>query len=224
MSQTDPWHQTTGDPWTQFRANPRSHGTFPIFEWNEDSSSSSKTETDKVYHSSARLSGEEGLLIDTGSLGHVQGLKFVERQTADAAQHGNHTQWKNLDKIKTMSGIGEGVEHCTRSAKVFGCVAEGDVIEYEAPVLEGTGAEVPPLYGLEPMARDNVYFGTRTGVMHRIPEGTDDQIVFPPGTKTIKCSKAKSGHWMLPISKWNAKKSETVKAYPAATAEGRKFQ
>ena len=123
-----------------------------------------------------------------------------------------------------MSGIGEGVEHCTRSAKIFGCVAEGNVIEYEAPVLEGTGSGVPPLYGLEPMARDNVYFGTRTGVMHRIPEGSDHLITFPPGTTTIKCTKAESGHLLLPISKWNAKKTEAITAYPAAAAEGRGFQ
>ena len=84
---SDPWHGGAGDPWTQYNAGARSHGTFPIFEWNETHSANLTETADKVYHSSARLSGEEGLLIDTGSLGHVQGLKFVERQTADAAHH-----------------------------------------------------------------------------------------------------------------------------------------
>ena len=108
---------------------------------------------------------------------------------------------------------------------MYGCVAEGHVIAYEAPVLEGNGSGVPPLYGLEPMARDNTYFGTRTGVLHQIPEGTDDLIIFPPGTKTMKLARAKSGHWLLPISKCSAKKSDVVKAYPSVHAGERvKFQ
>ena len=102
-----------------------------------------------------------------------------------------------------MSGVGKGVQQCTREALIHGVVAEGYLITYQAPVLEESGKAVPGLYGLDPMADRNTYVGTATGKLHMIPPGTDDQIIWPKGTKTLSCVKSRSGHWMLPISKWD---------------------
>ena len=52
------------------------------------------------------------------------------------------------------------------------------------------------------MAAMGTYFGTRTGVMAMVPEGKDDQIKWPHGTRFMQCRKAPSGHWLLMVSCW----------------------
>ena len=69
-------------------------------------------------------------------------------------------------------------------------------------------SEVPPLLGLTTMARNDVYFGTNLGRFVMIPPGTDDQIIWPKGTKTLQMVKAPSGHWLLTVSGWSKAKEE----------------
>jgi len=82
---------------------------FPVFEWEEDA----KTTLETVYtHSEATLEGEEeGILVDTGSRGNLTGLDFITRQTNQSQKRGLTTQWVNLEKPKTMGGVGKGVEN-----------------------------------------------------------------------------------------------------------------
>ena len=64
---------------------------------------------------------------------------------------------------------------------------------------------VPPLYGLKSMAAENVYMGTRSGVMALVPDGKEEEIKWPAGTKFRQCKKAPSGHWMLTFNHWKDK-------------------
>ena len=193
------------EPWSMYKGN--AAATFAVFEWDEECKSTPSTDAEPISvfnHSATRLSEhEEGLLVDTGSRFNITGGDLVERQSSQSSEHGLVTQWKELKEPRLMSGVGKGVQQCTREALIHGVVAEGDLITYKAPVLEESGKAVPGLYGLDPMADRNTYVGTATGKLHMIPPGTDDQIIWPKGTKTLSCVKSRSGHWMLPISKWD---------------------
>jgi len=141
--------------------------------------------------------------VDTGSKGSLTGGAFVARQSK-AAPKGHPTKWKRLDKPKVLSGVGDGTKQCTWSATVHGVDKMGKVCSYTAPVIDpdsGTDepSAVPPLYGLIPMAERNTFMGTRHGVLHEVPEGMEDQIVWPKGTIHRRCIKAPSGHWMIPL-------------------------
>ena len=151
-------------------------------------------------HSATRLEGEEGLLIDTGSKDNLTGRDFVERQTYQAGQHGYKTTLRKLTKPNILAEVCKGQEECTDIATVRGIVQTGDVVEYQAPVLRGAASAVPPLYGLEPMAQRNTYFGTRSGAQHEVPFDREHSIQWPEGTVHRQCTKARSGHWCLQVS------------------------
>ena len=142
-------------------------------------------------HASTRLpDGKEGLLIDTGSRGSLTGGAFIARQSK-AAPKGHPTKWERLDKPKLLSGVGDGTKKCTWSATVHGVDRKGYVVSYTAPVIDadddGELSAVPPLYGLFPMAERNTFMGTRAGVLHEVPEGMEDQIIWPKGTIHRRC-------------------------------------
>ena len=155
----------------------------------------------------------EGLLADTGAVKNVQGLDFVKRQTVDAAKNGYKTQWEKLDKEQHMSGVGDNAKTCTHQATITGVLPNGQVMKYSAPVIPGEESPVPPLYGLDSMAADNTFFDTRHGKLAMVPDGKENEIVWPKGTTFIQMVKAPSGHWLVPISSWSVKKQTTVKTF-----------
>ncbi len=194
-----------------------------MFEWDEDAQSD--LEHQSVYnHTEAKISDEEdGLLVDTGARRNLTGRNLVDRQSCTAQRHGYKTTWTTLDQPRRMSGVGKGAQIAHRAATIHGVVGEGDQISYSAPVLEEEGAEVPALYGLDPMAARNTYVGTRTGRLHMIPEGKDDEIIWPKGTRVIECKKARPGHWMIPISRWHKlkrKKDKVTEAFAVSADKG----
>ena len=114
-----------------------------------------------------------------------------------------------MAKPKRMSGVGKGAQVATRMATTHGVVSVGQVISYTAPVLENDeGAEVPALCGLEPLAERITYVGTASGELHMVPDGHEDKTRWLDGTKTMVCVKSRSGHWMIPISKWDLLKKK----------------
>ena len=68
------------------------------------------------------------------------------------------------------------------------------------------------------MAKNNVYFGTRKGTFTMIPEGSDDKIVWPPGTRHFQCQKAPSGHWLLTASAWIQASTSRPVSKPSSSA------
>ena len=200
---------------------------YPVFEWNEDSdteAAGSPQPADVVKasafnHSTTRIPGKEGLLVDTGAVDNLTGADFVVRQSAAAAQRGLPTQWEILRKPKRMSGVGDGTKLCTHQATVHGAIAGGALTSYTAPVIPGTPSPTPPLYGLRSMAAENTYFGTRTGLMALVPVEEEDQIVWPPGTRFLQCEAAPSGHWLLVMSEWNdnhGPQTQVTQAFPVS--------
>ena len=53
------------------------------------------------------------------------------------------------------------------------------------------------------MAAENVYMGTRNGLLALVPPEKSDEIVWPAGTRFRQCEKAPSGHWILVTSHWD---------------------
>ena len=167
--------------------------------------------------------------MDCGAVDNLTGLDSVKRQSLLAITNGFETQWEILAKPKSMSGVGDAAKTCTHQATVYGCLESGDIMTYSAPVIPNSDngtSPIPSLYGLNSMAKENTYMGMRKGLMAMIPEGTDDQIVWPKGTRFIQCQKAPSGHWFIITSCWHKRKpsstsstAQTFTAVPGKAAE-----
>ena len=183
---------------------------FPVFSWEEEDYTEMIVQTgpdthSKAYnHSATRIPGVEGLLLDTGAFDNLSGDGPIQRQAEIAREHGHQVEWHKLPKTKNVSGVGGAAKSCTHKASVPGILENGMKINYHTPVIPDS--EVPSLYGLDAMAKTNTYVGTKTGKLAMIPNGTDDQIIWPPGTTFIQCRKAPSQHWILTTSNWSRAK------------------
>ena len=166
--------------------------------------------TPSYNHSGTRLSGnKEGLLVDTGAVQNLTGGDFVARVSVIAEANGRKTSWHPMTKVKHVSGVGDAAKACYYKANVPGMMKNGREIRYVAPVISGEPSPCPPLYGLDSMKQTNTYMGTKYGRLAMVPEGSDDQIIWPEGTEFIQCEASPSGHWMIVITDWGSRASSS---------------
>ena len=104
---------------------------------------------------------------------------------------------------KTVTGVGDTAKRCVKQARVPGVLANGRMVRYTTPVVDGHPSPLPGLYGLRSMAQDRTYFGTHNGLMIMVPPGTDKEIQWPRGTTFNQCEPAPSGHWIMTTSNWH---------------------
>ena len=155
---------------------------FETFEWEETDgaeanspSIGSASSAWVTYHTNTRPPGQEALLVDTGAVHNLTGQDSIERQTQAAMKHGLKTTWNRIPgKGNKFSGIGESAKTATQTATVYGVLANGDSIQYEAPVIPpgelGETSPAPPLYVLDSMTKENVAMNMRTSLMF-FPQG-----------------------------------------------------
>jgi hypothetical protein len=180
---------------------------YPVFEWEEDTILPTSDLDRKLVatnqlsysHGATRIPGKEGILPDTGAVHNLQSVSFVKRQGELAAPYGSAVQWQQLRRPKQVAGVGDAAKPCTHQAVVPGRLKTGARIHYAAPVIGGN-SDIPALYGLDSMASENTFMGTRNGLMARVPDGQEDAIIWPAGTRFDQCERAPSGHWLLIIS------------------------
>ena len=136
-----------------------------------------------------QIPGHIGLLVDTGTVQNLTGQGFI-----DAAPHNMkkfiyaEPLWIKLDTPKSISGVGNDGTNCYKAARIAGATANGDILKYQAPVIHSTSVQdksydTQGLYGLHDMRASNVYVGTRRDVLVRVPEGQEQNIVWPAGTE-----------------------------------------
>ena len=129
-------------------------------------------------------------------------MHVARRQEELARAAGFQAEWSPLPKPKEVSGVGDKAKTCREQVKMPGVLANGDLIRYNTPVVEGSPSPLPGLWGLLPMARENTYFGTANGLMAMIPAGSDNLIKWPAGTRFNQTERAPSGHWVMTTTNW----------------------
>ncbi len=178
---------------------------YPVFSWEEDYIAPTMSPAvDELpitcLHSATCIDGHEGLMPDTGAVGDLSGSTFIQRQDLEASKHGYRVEWQDLPRPQGVSGVGGRDAVCTKRAIVPGKLVNGALIKSCPAVIPDS--TVPPLRGLDTMACLNVYFGTKFGKFIMVPEGKDEEIVWPEGAEIIDMVKAPSGHWLLTVSAW----------------------
>ena len=213
--------------WNQRGPRPeRSSGAFPTFVWDEPDPCRQVTgdwepltprTAEECFHASTRIPGLEGVMPDTGAVNCLTGSEWVDRMETLVAFFGYKVLWQMLQIPQNVSGVGDRAKTCTQRAVVPIGLENGDLSMYCPSVIPQSG--VPPLLGLRTMAALHVYFGTELGQFIMVPKGTDDQIVWPAGTKIIQCKRAPSGHWLLIASAFAKKETDGATA-PASSSSG----
>ena len=112
------------DPWAASRQE-----YYPVFEWEEEDPFDDNTETrggnaacvpgppNPTYHTQTMLPDGEGLLVDTGAVDNLTGFDFVARQSKASERHGLNTKLLQLDRPKSLSGIGDAAKRATHAVE-----------------------------------------------------------------------------------------------------------
>ena len=175
-------------------------------------------------HLAVRIPGKEGILPDTGAVFNLSGPDFIRRMELLAARHGMKVRWQKLKQPKSVGGVGDSARACTHQAIVPGFTSAGRRIDYITPVIGGGSGGVPGLWGLNDMAARNTYFGTASGRLAMIPEGTDHLIQWPIGTSFTDMERAPSGDWLVIISHFEQAQQESQQMFPAVHLDGEAAQ
>ena len=162
---------------------------------------SSQKDDTTTYHSKAHLpSNDEGLLIDPGAFDNLTGSEWAERQGALAREHGREPRYYNLPKALRVQGVGKEAQETTLAVQMPGQLEMGQSIDFTAPVIPGWGG--PALCGLKSLAANSAIMDCRPSEQ-KLYLGPNTKIVPGPGTTALQLYEARSGHLMLPISKFD---------------------
>ena len=83
----------------------------------------------------------------------------------------------------------------------MGVLEDGHMIQYNAPVMEGPGADCPPPLGLRSQQKSNATIATREMLMIFLPQDFNvRRINWPEGTRIYQCEKGARGHMSLQMS------------------------
>ena len=107
-----------------------------------------------VYHATTQLpDGRLSILVDPGAFTNLCGVNNARRMQAAGNQAGYASDQWYLDTPMSIMGVGEGTQFCTIEASVpfANKNADGSVglNIYEAPLVHGSGADLPALLGLK---------------------------------------------------------------------------
>ena len=67
-----------------------------------------------IYHSNARLAGEEGLLVDTGAVLNLTGDSWTRRMDQRLPE-GKHPSYTKLETPQSVMGVGKEPDVATKS-------------------------------------------------------------------------------------------------------------
>ena len=191
----------------------------PVFEEEFDEGGTMKVTSGNCQqtlqaflHCDTQLPGFNSVLVDCGAVYNLTGSEVIQIQAKEAEEQGQPASWYKLDKPKNVSGVGDRAKTCEFAVQVPCVLESGRKIEYISPVIGGSPSPCPSLYGLDPMAIQNVHMGMRTGLLAMVPDGQESNIIWPKGTTFEQCRKSQSGHWNLVINAWKAEKKDGVYA------------
>ena len=162
----------------------------------------------EIYHSNARISDGEGLLVDTGAVLNLTGDSWTNRMEAVVAQQDlpseSQLSYGDLEIPQNVMGVGKEADVATKMVNMpIGLTtADGGVnANYTATVLPNS--DVPALLGLNCMQKSKAILDLREDKCHMwIANNLDDlEITVKPGREMnvtkMPMVKAPSGHLIL---------------------------
>ena len=143
--------------------------------------------------------GDPVLLLDIGSVGNLCGDQWAKTMAKKALDTGRRPQSIRRDKPLAVSGVGHGSQKCTHNC-IFPIAVKTSTGylkgTFEAPTVPKSN--LPALLGLDSLRRLRACIDCRTmKVFFLGPGDYDIQAHAPPGTKSIQCLTAPSGHMIV---------------------------
>ena len=124
-----------------------------------------------------------------------------------ALQHGHKPTQERMTRPLAIEGVGNGPQRCTWQINSPIAVkhagdGEGHLHRIKAPIVEGSGEELPGLLGLRTLEEHRGILDSGARQLH-FPGPGEVKIVLPPGSVAVDLLKAPSGHLVMPIDEFD---------------------
>ena len=181
-------------------------GTPPAFPWWPEI-----RYEERIYHSSTSLPGHLSIVVDPGAYTNLAGEMWAKRQATAALENGRRSFRTTMRNPMSIKGVGNGSQGCSYTGTMPIAVPDTIRIEndpgsqpirgqsrlmtFEAPVVEGSGRDLPPLLGLKSLTSHHAVLECSPGKeMLTLTREGNYEINWGPGTVHIPLQRAPSGH------------------------------
>ena len=157
-----------------------------------------------VYHAATQLpDGRLSLIVDPGAWTNLMGSTLARKLATKATANGHKPTQAKLDDPLKIRGVGNGSQACIWKmvCPIATPLLEGASVvnNFITPIVEGSGSELPGLFGLRSMETHRALLDTHNRQVH--PPGPGEvKIILPPGSVTHPLEKARSGHLLLVVN------------------------
>ena len=160
----------------------------------------------QAYHGMTQLpDGRLSIIVDPGAWTNLIGAKLARQLVQRALKHGHKPQQVPMERLN-VQGVGNGSQACNFKLQCPIAVPHDDgnahLHKISAPIVEGTGSDLPGLLGLRSLETDRAILDTGNRMLHFPGPGTTE-LVLPPGSVSIPLEKAPSGHLVIPIDQYD---------------------
>ena len=161
------------------------------------------TKAAPFFHATTQLpNGRLSIIIDPGAWTNLCGLKFARELTKRASEHDHKVVQKRMTRPLDVQGVGNGSQRCEWEISCPIAVPSDEgtsrIHKITAPIVQGTGADLPGLLGLRSLEHERALLDCGNRVLHLVGKG-EVQIQLPPGSTSIPLQKAPSGHLVMVV-------------------------
>ena len=144
--------------------------------------------------------GRIALMLDIGAVGNLAGDRWMHAMTKLCMNHKRLPEQVKREQPVNVCGVGNGSQTCTHNVHMPIAFKHGEgysKANFKSPTVPNS--DLPALLGLQSIKNMRGIVDTFTMRLHLCGPGDYDlEKVLPPGTKTIQCHHANTGHMMMP--------------------------
>ena len=186
--------------------------------WPAEADTPEDPELFQHYISALSLAdGEVGLLPDTGAHDGLCGSHWAVSQAKHCQTADKPLSQRPLKDPRTVQGVGKGSQQAEFEVTLTCGLQDVDgnfhEQEYTAPCLDDS--HIPGLMGIKSLKNLDALIRCKTGEMWFLGSG-GATIRTSPGSKHFQMKEARSGHWLLPVSKFGKNATKITTALPTA--------
>ena len=124
----------------------------------------------QTYHSMTSLpDGRLSIIVDPGAWTNLIGAKLARQLVQRALKHGHKPQQLPMEQLN-VQGVGNGTQACNFKLQCPIAIPHSDgnahLHKISAPIVEGSGSDLPGLLGLRSLETDRAILDTGSRMLH----------------------------------------------------------
>jgi hypothetical protein len=154
-------------------------------------------------------------MLDIGSNVNIIGANTARTFQEVMARYNHRPAMCTLSKTLYINGVGEGAAICRKMGNFkigvqYANEASPRIEEYASNIAEGSGVNLPAIWGLSAMEARDTIIVLKPGFQKVIFPSGEYTLKLGKGAKVLRAKKTPSGHLAIPCGLYDGAKSQTV--------------